>query len=62
MRSKFRPSGPASLVLKVDRTARKITTDAGYRDYLIHRTGLTTHEPPYLAEGETLPLRPRTCF
>jgi hypothetical protein len=38
----------------------------GYGDYFIHRTGhgigLTTHEPPYLVEGETHELVPGTCL
>ena len=35
---------------------RAVITDAGYGEYFIHRTGhgigLTTHEPPYMIEGE----------
>ena len=50
----------------VDRAARAVIADAGYGEYFIHRTGhgigLTTHEPPYLVEGETLPVRPGMCF
>jgi Xaa-Pro aminopeptidase len=50
----------------IDRAARKVITDAGYGDYFIHRTGhgigLTTHEPPYMVEGETQQLRPGMCF
>jgi Xaa-Pro aminopeptidase len=50
----------------VDRAARKAITDAGYGDYFIHRTGhgigLTTHEPPYMVEGETQALEPGMCF
>ena len=50
----------------IDRAARKVITDAGYGEYFIHRTGhgigLTTHEPPYMIEGETLPLKPGMCF
>ena len=42
---------------EIDRAARKVIADAGYGDYFIHRTGhgigLTTHEPPYMVEGET---------
>ena len=41
-------------------------TDAGYGEQFIHRTGhgigLTTHEPPYMVEGETHPLEPGMCF
>ena len=43
-----------------------VITDAGYGEYFIHRTGhgigLTTHEPPYMVEGETQPLVPGMCF
>ena len=50
----------------VDRAARAVITDAGYGEYFIHRTGhgigMTTHEPPYMVEGETLPVRPGMCF
>ena len=42
---------------EIDRAARKVITDAGYGEYFIHRVGhgigLTTHEPPYMVEGET---------
>ncbi|MEO3975749.1 aminopeptidase P family protein [Streptomyces sp. CAU 1734] len=51
---------------EVDRAARTVITDAGYGDLFIHRTGhgigVTTHEPPYMIEGETLPLVPGMCF
>ncbi|GAA1774404.1 Xaa-Pro peptidase family protein [Luedemannella helvata] len=51
---------------EIDRAARKVITDAGYGEYFIHRTGhgigLTTHEPPYLVEGERRPLVPGMCF
>ncbi|MFD0372568.1 M24 family metallopeptidase [Streptomyces sp. NPDC127114] len=50
----------------VDRAARKVITDAGYGEYFIHRTGhgigVTTHEPPYMIEGETRPIVPGMCF
>jgi D-alanyl-D-alanine dipeptidase len=50
----------------VDRAARAVITEAGYGEYFIHRTGhgigMTTHEPPYMVEGETLPVRPGMCF
>ena len=51
---------------QVDRAARAVITDAGYGEYFIHRTGhgigLTTHEPPYMVEGETRPVVPGMCF
>jgi hypothetical protein len=46
--------------------ARKVITDAGSGEFFIHRTGhgigLTTHEPPYMVEGETRALEPGMCF
>jgi D-alanyl-D-alanine dipeptidase len=50
----------------IDRVPRAVITDGGYGEYFIHRTGhgigLTTHEPPYMVEGETQPLQPDMCF
>lgn len=50
----------------VDRVARAVIDDGGYGEYFIHRTGhgigVTTHEPPYMVEGEELPLVPGMCF
>ncbi|MGW5677779.1 aminopeptidase P family protein [Streptomyces sp. NPDC003860] len=50
----------------VDRAAREIIEQAGYGDLFIHRTGhgigVTTHEPPYIVEGEEQPLVPGMCF
>ena len=50
----------------VDRATRKVIADAGYGEFVIHRTGhgigLNGQEPPYIVEGETLPLEPRMCF
>ncbi|MBJ7004093.1 M24 family metallopeptidase [Streptomyces griseofuscus] len=57
---------PGVACQEVDRAARKVITDAGYGEYFIHRTGhgigVTTHEPPYMIEGEELPLVPGMCF
>ena len=51
---------------EIDRAARAVITDAGYGEYFIHRVGhgigLTTHEPPYMVEGETQALHPGMCF
>jgi Xaa-Pro aminopeptidase len=51
---------------EIDRAARKVIADAGYGEQFIHRTGhgigLTTHEPPYMVEGETRRLEPGMCF
>lgn len=50
----------------IDRVARKVIIDAGYGDHFIHRTGhgigVTTHEPPYIVEGESKLLVPGMCF
>ena len=50
----------------IDRAARAVITDAGYGEAFIHRTGhgigVTTHEPPYMVEGEERPLVPGMCF
>ncbi|MFY4717039.1 M24 family metallopeptidase [Streptomyces sp. LaBMicrA B280] len=57
---------PGVACQEVDRAAREVITDAGYGEYFIHRTGhgigVTTHEPPYMIEGEELPLVPGMCF
>ena len=51
---------------EIDRAARKVITEAGYGEQCIHRTGhgigVTTHEPPYMVEGEEQPLVPGMCF
>jgi Xaa-Pro aminopeptidase len=51
---------------EIDRAARNLITEAGYGEYFIHRTGhgigLSTHEPPYMVEGETHLLQPGMCF
>jgi D-alanyl-D-alanine dipeptidase len=43
-----------------------VIADAGYGGRFIHRTGhgigLTSHEPPYMVEGETQALEPGMCF
>ncbi|GHE01383.1 aminopeptidase P family protein [Streptomyces alanosinicus] len=57
---------PGAACQDVDRAARAVITDAGYGTYFIHRTGhgigVTTHEPPYMIEGEEQPLVPGMCF
>jgi Xaa-Pro aminopeptidase len=51
---------------EIDRVARAVITEAGYGEYFIHRVGhgigVTTHEPPYMVEGETRRLVPGMCF
>lgn len=57
---------PGVACQEIDRVARRVIKAAGYGEYFIHRTGhgigVTTHEPPYMVEGEHLPLVPGMCF
>ncbi|MGW1147851.1 M24 family metallopeptidase, partial [Streptomyces sp. NPDC002454] len=57
---------PGTACQEVDRAARAVIDDAGYGEFFIHRTGhgigVTTHEPPYMIEGEERPLVPGMCF
>src|SRR6476469_2114574 len=51
---------------EIDRVSRAVITEAGYGDYFIHRVGhgigLTTHEPPYMVEGEAQIVQAGMCF
>jgi len=62
----FRAVRPGAACQDVDRAARAVITESGYGEYFIHRTGhgigVTTHEPPYMIEGEERPLVPGMCF
>ncbi|WP_328493272.1 aminopeptidase P family protein [Streptomyces sp. NBC_00414] len=62
----FEAVRPGIACQDVDRVARAHITEAGYGDRFIHRTGhgigVTTHEPPYMIEGEEQPLVPGMCF
>jgi Xaa-Pro aminopeptidase len=62
----FEAVRPGAACQEIDRAARKVITDAGYGERFIHRTGhgigTTTHEPPYMIEGEEQPLVPGMCF
>jgi Xaa-Pro aminopeptidase len=62
----FEAVRPGIACQEIDRVPRGIITDGGYGDRFIHRTGhgigLTTHEPPYMVEGETHLLEPGMCF
>ncbi|MFJ9426645.1 aminopeptidase P family protein [Streptomyces sp. NPDC101249] len=62
----FRAVRPGAACQDVDRAARQVIADAGYGEYFIHRTGhgigVTTHEPPYMIEGEEQQLVPGMCF
>lgn len=62
----FEAVRPGAACQDVDRAARAVIAGAGYGEYFIHRTGhgigVTTHEPPYIIEGEEQPLVPGMCF
>ena len=62
----FEAVRPGIACQDVDRVSRGIVDAAGYGPFFIHRTGhgigVTTHEPPYMVEGETRPLVPGMCF
>jgi Xaa-Pro aminopeptidase len=62
----FEAVRPGVACQEIDRVARAVITEAGYGEYFIHRTGhgigVTTHEPPYMVEGEQQPLVPGMCF
>ncbi len=62
----FEAVRPGVACQEIDRVARRVIADAGYGEYFIHRVGhgigLSTHEPPYLVEGELQALVPGMCF
>ncbi|MER8070947.1 aminopeptidase P family protein [Streptomyces sp. NPDC094034] len=62
----FEAVRPGAACQDVDRAARAVISAAGYGEYFIHRTGhgigVTTHEPPYMIEGEERALVPGMCF
>jgi Xaa-Pro aminopeptidase len=62
----FEAVRPGVACQEIDRAARKVIADAGYGEYFIHRVGhgigLTTHEPPYMVEGEEHLIEPGMCF
>ncbi|MCF4121591.1 aminopeptidase P family protein [Antribacter sp. KLBMP9083] len=57
---------PGATCEDVDRAARAVIEGAGYGELFVHRTGhgigLTTHEPPYMVEGEAQAIQPGMCF
>ncbi|MDQ3653543.1 MAG: Xaa-Pro peptidase family protein [Chloroflexota bacterium] len=57
---------PGVPLQELDRTARKVITDAGYGEAFLHRVGhglgLEVHEEPYLVEGNDLPLEAGMTF
>src|SRR4051794_14896072 len=62
----FEAVRPGVACQEIDRAPRRVIAGAGRGDQFIHRTGhgigLTTHEPPYMVEGEEHPLEPGMCF
>ena len=62
----FEAVRPGVACQEIDRATRSVISEAGYGEYFIHRTGhgigLTTHEPPYMIEGEEHLLEPGMCF
>ncbi|MGX1029296.1 Xaa-Pro aminopeptidase [Streptomyces ambofaciens] len=65
-RAAFGAVRPGVSCQDVDRAARAVIEEAGHAGRVAHRTGhgvgVTTHEPPYLVEGEEQPLEPGMCF
>jgi Xaa-Pro aminopeptidase len=59
-------AGPGVTGQDVDRAARKVIVDAGYGQHFTHRTGhglgLEGHEPPYIVEGNMVPLEVGNTF
>lgn len=57
---------PGVTCQELDRTARKLITEAGYGEAFLHRVGhglgLEVHEEPYLVEGNELPLKEGFVF
>jgi Xaa-Pro aminopeptidase len=62
----FQAVRPGIACQEIDRAGRKIIREEGYGEYFIHRIGhgigMTTHEPPYMVEGETRPIVSGMCF
>ncbi len=62
----FEAVRPGVPLQELDRTARKVITDAGYGEAFLHRVGhglgLEVHEEPYLVEGNELPLQAGMTF
>jgi Xaa-Pro dipeptidase len=57
---------PGAAGQDVDRATRKVIAEAGYGQYFTHRTGhglgLEGHEPPYMVEGNAVPLEVGNTF
>ena len=59
-------AGPGVPAQEVDRAARAAITKAGFGEYFRHRTGhglgMDVHEPPYIREGNAVPLAVGNIF
>ncbi len=57
---------PGATGQEVDRATRQVIVAGGYGQYFTHRTGhglgLEGHEPPYIVEGNTVPLEAGNTF
>ncbi|MBN1285723.1 MAG: aminopeptidase P family protein [Anaerolineae bacterium] len=57
---------PGATPEEIDRITRAVITEGGYGEYFFHRTGhglgLEVHEPPYINEGNTIPLEVGNVF
>jgi Xaa-Pro aminopeptidase len=62
----FEAVRPGVACQEIDRAGRRVIAEEGYAEYFIHRIGhgigMTTHEPPYMVEGETREIVPGMCF
>ena len=62
----IRRAAPGIPCQEVDRAARRVIEKAGYGEYFTHRLGhglgIDVHEPPYMVEGNSLPLEPGMTF
>jgi Xaa-Pro dipeptidase len=57
---------PGATGQDIDRATRRVIAEAGYGQYFTHRTGhglgLEGHEPPYIVEGNAVPLAVGNTF
>ena len=57
---------PGASAQDIDRATRKVIDDAGWGEYFTHRTGhgigLSTHEEPFIMEGNELELSQSMAF
>ena len=58
----YEMSQPGNVLSDIDAKVRKVITDAGYADHILHRTGhgfgITGHEAPFVALGDDRELAP----